>query len=88
MRLMSIRLVGTGEPKIHRRHKALSASKDLSFLAVRGKEIERIVDRAGREIFERDGFHQPISSPEHHLLFTLNDLTDKSSCKSEATASP
>ena len=79
---------GAGEPKIHRRHKALSASKDLSFLAVSGKQIERIVDRAGREIFERNGFHQAISGPEHDALFTLTDLSYKSSWKSEATASP
>lgn len=48
---------GTGEPKIHCRHETLSAGKDFSFLAVRGEEIERIVNRAGREISERDGFH-------------------------------
>ncbi len=53
---------GAGEPKIHRRHEALSASKDLSFLTVSGKQIERIVNRAGRKIFERNGFHQQISS--------------------------
>jgi hypothetical protein len=49
---------GAGEPKIHRRHEALSASKDFSFLTVSGKQIERIVNRAGREIFERNRFHQ------------------------------
>ena len=48
----------TREPKIHRRHETLSASKDFSFLAVRGEEIERIVDGARRKISERDGFHR------------------------------
>ena len=50
---------GTGEAKIHRRHETLSASKDLSFLTVRGEEIERVVNAAGRKISKRDGFHQP-----------------------------
>ena len=54
---------GTGEPKIHRRHETLSASKDFSFLAVRGKEIERVVNAAGRKISKRGGFisdqHRP-----------------------------
>ena len=49
---------GTGEAKIHRRHQALPAGKDLSLLAVHGKEIERIVNGAGRKISERDGFHR------------------------------
>src|ERR1700730_16093305 len=49
---------GTGEAKIHRRHETLSASKDLSFLTVRGEEIERVVNAAGRKISERDGFHR------------------------------
>src|ERR1700732_5333576 len=49
---------GTGEAKIHRRHQALPAGKDLSLLAVRGKEIERIVNGAGRKISKRDGFHR------------------------------
>ena len=49
---------GAGEPKIHRRHEALPASKDLSFLAVGGEEIERIVDGAGCKISKRDGFHE------------------------------
>jgi hypothetical protein len=48
----------TREPKIHRRHEALSASEDLSFLTMRGEEIERIVDRAGCKISERDRFHR------------------------------
>jgi hypothetical protein len=48
---------GTGEPKIHRRHETLSARKDLSFLAVRSEEIERMVDGARRKISERDRFH-------------------------------
>ena len=48
----------TREPKIHDRHETLSASKDFSFLAVRGEEIERIVDGARRKISERDGFHR------------------------------
>ncbi len=47
-----------GEPKIHRRHEALSAGKDLSFLTVHGEEIERIVDGARRKISKRDGFHR------------------------------
>ena len=41
---------GTGEPKIHRRYEALSTGKDLSVVAVRGEEIERIVDGARRKI--------------------------------------
>ena len=49
---------GTGEPKIHRRHETLSASKYLSFLTVRGEEIERIVDCARCKISKRDGFHR------------------------------
>jgi hypothetical protein len=48
----------TGEPKIHDRHETLSAGKNLPVLAVRGQEIERIVDCAGRKISERDGFHR------------------------------
>jgi hypothetical protein len=56
----------TGEPKIHRRHETLSAGKDLPFLAVRGKEIERIVNRAGRKISKRDGFHQRSAAPKQY----------------------
>jgi len=56
----------TGEPKIHRRHETLSAGKDLPFLAVRGKEIERIVYCAGRKIPKRDGFHQPQPAPRQY----------------------
>ena len=48
----------TGEPKIHHWHETLSARKDLSFLTVRGEEIERIVDGARRKISKRDGFHR------------------------------
>jgi hypothetical protein len=77
---------GTGEPKIHRRHEALSASKDLSFLAMRGEEIERIVNGAGRKISKRDGFHEGRARAKQYLPFTLNDLPEKSSCKSEAIA--
>ena len=47
-----------GEPKIHRRHKTLSAGQDLSFIAVCSEKIERIVNSVGGKIFERDGFHQ------------------------------
>ena len=49
---------GWGEPKTHRRHKTLSAGQDLSFIAVCSEKIERIVNSVGRNIFERDGFHQ------------------------------
>jgi hypothetical protein len=49
---------GTGEAKIHRRHEALSAGKDLAFLTVRGEQIERFVNRAGRKVSKRDGFHR------------------------------
>ena len=49
---------GAGEPKIHRGHETLSAREDLSFLTVRGEEIERIVNGAGRKISKRDGLHQ------------------------------
>src|SRR4029077_6863343 len=70
---------GTGEAKIHRRHETLSASKDLSFLTVRGEEIERVVNAAGRKISKRGGFHQRPAAPKRHLLLTLNDLADKSS---------
>jgi hypothetical protein len=75
---------GAGEPKIHRRHETLSAGKDLSFLAVRGEVIELIVNGAGHKISKRDGFHQRPAGPKQFLPFTLNDLPDKSSCKSEA----
>ena len=77
---------GTGEPKIHRRHEALSAGKDLSFLTMRGEEIDRIFNGAGREVFKRDGFHEGRAEPKQYLSFTLNDLPDKSSCKREAIA--
>jgi hypothetical protein len=70
---------GTGEAKIHRRHETLSAGKDLSFLAVRGEEIERIVNRARRKISKRYGFHRRRAGPKQYLPFTLNDLPDKSS---------
>jgi hypothetical protein len=57
---------GAGGPKIHRRHETLSAGKDLSFLTVRGEEIERIVNCAGRKISKRDGFHQPRPAPKQY----------------------
>jgi hypothetical protein len=53
---------------------------------VRGEEIERIVNGAGRKISKRDGFHQRRAGPKQNLPFTLNDLPDKSSCKHEAIA--
>jgi hypothetical protein len=56
---------GTGEAKIHRRHQALPAGKDLSLLAVHGKEIERIVNGAGRKISKRDGFHRDEQRPSN-----------------------
>src|SRR5262249_51216908 len=49
---------GAGEPKIHRRHEALPAGKDLAFLAMYSEKVERIINGVGRKIFKRDGFHQ------------------------------
>ena len=57
---------GTGEPKIHRRHEALSPSKDLSFLTMRREEIERIINSAWRKISKRDGFHQRQATPKQY----------------------
>src|SRR5215831_16041037 len=48
---------GTREPKIHRRDETLPASEDLSILAVRGEEIQGLVNCARRKISKRDGFH-------------------------------
>ena len=49
---------GAGEPNIHRRHQALPAGKDLSFLAVGSENIERIINGVRRKISKRGRFHQ------------------------------
>ena len=50
---------------------------------MRGEKIERIVNGAGRKISKRDGFHEGRARAKQYLSSTLNDLPDKSSCKSE-----
>jgi hypothetical protein len=50
--------LGASESQIHERHQALAASENLGIVAVFMKQLERLIERCRREIFEDRGFHR------------------------------